>query len=309
MASTERSLGWATTGTGDGPAAGYNTARWTANAQKTDGTGITFFGSYMAMSGTTTSTLTIADGAAIINGYTYETNGSVTISTTGLTATYNVLLIANTSAGALTVTANGAGTTTVAASTIRIALATSAQTTTIQGAVGADNVITLGTCTVAAGVISSITAALPYSTSLQMPSQVYAVLDSLSAPITCATTVSVDLTAYSISFSSSDAIISVNATTGVFTVNLAGLYHVDAICSWDSNTTGSRVLGINGTSFVYTMDSEQQSVLATTIAYQAYQRTSKIIRLNAGATVKAYILQNSGATRTVSNASLKIARL
>ncbi len=124
-----------------------------------------------------------------------------------------------------------------------------------------------------------------------------------------ATTASVDLTAYSISFSSSDAIISVNATTGVFTVNLAGLYHVDAICQWDSNTTGSRVLGINGTSFVYAMDSEQQSVLATTIAYQTYQRTSKIIRLNAGATVKAYILQNSGATRTVNNASLKIARL
>ncbi len=66
---------------------------------------------------------------------------------------------------------------------------------------------------------------------------------------------------------------------------------------------------INGTSFVYAMDSEQQSVLATTIAYQTYQRTSKIIRLNAGATVKAYILQNSGATRTVNNASLKIARL
>jgi hypothetical protein len=153
MASNERSLGWATTGTGDGPAGGYNTARGTANAQKTDGTGITFFGSYMAMSGTTTSLLTIAEGAAIINGYTYETVGSVTISTSAFTGTYNVLLIANTTAGALTVTANGAGTATVAASTIRAALATSAQTTTILGAVGADNLITMGTVSVAAGVI------------------------------------------------------------------------------------------------------------------------------------------------------------
>jgi L-asparaginase/Glu-tRNA(Gln) amidotransferase subunit D len=49
--------------------------RWRANAQKSDGTGAMLYGLYMAMSGTTTSTLTIADGAALINGYTYETNG------------------------------------------------------------------------------------------------------------------------------------------------------------------------------------------------------------------------------------------
>jgi hypothetical protein len=263
----------------------------------------------MAMSGTTTSTLTIADGAIIINGYTYETNGSVTISTSGLTGTYSVIVVANSTAGTVAVTQTGAGGTTIAASTVRAAIATAAQVTTITTAVGAANVITLGTIVTAAGVISSITPAYPYSTSLQVPSQVYAVLDSLSAPITCANTASVDLTAYSISATSGEDIITVNATTGVMTVNVAGVYHADAICSWDANTTGSRVLGINGTGFVYAMDSEQQSVLATSIAYQGYQRTSKIIRLNAGATVKAFILQNSGATRTVSNASLKLVRL
>jgi len=166
MASTERSLGWATSGTGDGPAGGYDSTRWRANAQKSDGTGITLFGSYMAMSGTTTSTLTIADGAIIINGYTYETNGSVTISTSGLTGTYSVIVVANSTAGTVAVTQTGAGGTTIAASTVRAAIATAAQVTTITTAVGAANVITLGTIVTAAGVISSITPAYPYSTSL-----------------------------------------------------------------------------------------------------------------------------------------------
>lgn len=308
MATSERSLGWATTGTGDGPLAGYNTARWTANAQKTDGTGITFYGSYMAMSGITTSTLTIADGAAIINGYTYETVTSVTISTSGLTGTYNVLLIANTTAGALTVTANGAGTTTVAASTIRAALATSAQTSTILGAVGADNLITMGTVSVAAGVISGITTTYNYSNSLQNRTQVFAVLDSIS-PQTIANTVATDIINYSLNSTSGEGLISVNASTGTFTVNQAGIYMVDAVCVWDSNTTGSRVLGINGTGFVYTLSSSQESTLATNIAYQATQRSSALIRLNSGATVKAYVLQNSGANRTVSNASITIVRI
>lgn len=309
MASTERSLGWATTGTGDGPAGGYDSTRWRANAQKSDGTGITFYGSFMAMSGAASSTLTIADGAAIINGYTYETNGSVTISTSGLTGTYNILLIANVTAGTVTITANGAGTTTVAASTIRCAIATSAQTTTITTAVGADNVITLGTVVVAAGTISTITSNYVYSNSLQNRTQVYGVLDSLTSSITVGTGIAADLTGYTISAVDSSGIISVNTTTGVITCNLAGLYLVDVHCVWDSNTTGSRILNVNGSGFVYALDDNNSSTLATNIAYTAEQQFSSVVSLNAGGTIKAYVQQNSGANRTVSNASLKVIRL
>jgi hypothetical protein len=308
MASTERSLGWATSGTGDGPGAGYDSTRWRANAQKSDGTGITLFGSLMAMSGATTSTLTIADGAAIINGYTYETNGAVTISTTGLTGTYSVVLVANNTAGTVTVTANGAGTTTIAASTIRAAIATAAQVTTITTAVGAANVITLGSTSIAAGVIGTITPAYPYSTSLQVPSQIYAVMDSLGGSVTAANTTATDLTGYSLSATSGEGLISVNTTTGVFTVVSAGLYHVEARCAWDANTTGSRMLAVNGTGFVYALDDDWPSDLATNIAYQGRQQISGIISLSAGATVKAYVLQNSGGNRTVSNASIKLVR-
>lgn len=308
MASTERSLGWATSGTGDGPLAGYDSTRWRANAQKTDGNGLTLFGSYAAMSGATTNTLTIADGAALINGYTYETNGSVTISTAGLTGTYSVVIVANNTAGTVAVTANGAGTTTIAASTIRAAIATSAQVTTIVTAVGAANVITLGTVVIAAGVISSITPAYPYSTSLQVRSQIYAVMDSPST-ITCANGTATDLTGYSITATSGEGTISINTATGTFTVALAGLYHIAAVCTWDSNTTGSRVLGMNGSGFVYTLDTSWPSLLASTLVYQGVQRASGIVSLSAGATVKAFALQNSGGNRTVGNVSFKIVRL
>ena len=307
MASTERSLGWATSGTGDGPAGGYDSSRWRANAQKSDGTGITLFGSYMAMSGLTTSTLTIADGAAIINGYTYETNGSVTISTSGLTGTYNVLLVANNTAGTVTVTQTGAGGTTVAASTIRAAVATTAQTSTITTAVGAANVITLGTVTVAAGVISTITPAFPFSTSLQVPSQVYGILDSPSS-ISVPNSSNVDITGYGISATSGEGLISVNSTTGVATIALAGLYLFEARCTWDSNTTGQRQLLFATTGVVYTMDGTWQNAPASSVA-NSTQIAVGIVAVTAGATVKAQVFQTSGTTRTIGNAVMKIVRL
>lgn len=307
MASTERSLGWATSGTGDGPAGGYDSSRWRANAQKSDGTGITLFGSYMAMSGVGTAVLTIADGAAIINGYTFETNGSVTISTTGLTGTYNVLLIANTTAGTVTVTANGAGTTTVAASTIRTAIATSAQTTTITTAVGAANVITLGTVVIAAGNISTITPAYPYGTTLTLPAQIYAVLDSPSV-IAAANLSVTDITGYGISATSGDGIISVNATTGVVTVAMAGLYQLEARVTWDSNTTGNRLLQFSATSVVYTMDGAWQNASGALVG-NATQIATGVIMLNAGGTVKAQVYQTSGGSRNVLNANFKVIRV
>lgn len=307
MASTERSLGWATSGTGDGPGAGYDSTRWRANAQKSDGTGITLFGSLMAMSGATTSTLTIADGAAIINGYTYETNGSVTISTTGLTGTYSVVLVANNTAGTVTVTANGAGTTTIAASTIRAAIATAAQVTTITTAVGAANVITLGSTTIAAGVISSITPSYPYAVSMQLPPQIYAIMDSPSV-IAVANASFVDITGYGVSATSGDGIVTVNTTTGVATVALAGLYMLEARCTWDANTTGNRLLQFSSTGVVYTLDGSWQNASGALVG-NAAQIAVGIVSLNAGATVKAQVYQTSGGSRNLLNANMKIVRL
>ena len=263
----------------------------------------------MAMSGAASSTLTIADGAAIINGYTYETNGSVTISTSGLTGTYNILLIANVTAGTVTVTANGAGTTTVAASTIRCAIATSAQTTTITTAVGADNVITLGTVVVAAGTISAITNAWPMSTSLQVPALIYGTMDGLISNLTVTNATYTTITNFSSSVTSGDGLIVADTGGGQFTVNMTGLYLVKLITTWDANTTGSRWLQISGTGFTHSLDYEAYSQLATNLALSASMSYSNVVTLTAGGTIKAVVYQNSGAARIIGNAQLKIVKL
>lgn len=309
MASTERSLGWATSGTGDGPAGGYDSTRWRANAQKSDGNGITLFGSDMAMSGATTSTLTIADGACIINGYTYETNGSVTISTTGLTGTYSIVLVANNSAGTVTVTQTGAGGTTIAASTVRAAIATSAQVTTITTAVGAANVITLGSTTIAAGVISTITQSYPFAVSMQLPAQVYATMSGLASSASIANLSYTTLTNWFSSSTSGEGLITPNLTTGEFTIALAGVYLMRLITTWDSNTAGSRVLQFSGTGIIDSLEYEGYSQLATNLALSASMQYSNVLTVNAGAVVKSIVYQNSGGTRTIGNAQLKIVRV
>ena len=86
MASTERSLGWATGVASTDGSSAYDTTRMISMEKNTLGNGILLTGSYLVMS-TTSSVLTFADGAAVINGYFYESNGSVTISSSGLGTT------------------------------------------------------------------------------------------------------------------------------------------------------------------------------------------------------------------------------
>jgi hypothetical protein len=117
-----------------------------------------------------------------------------------------------------------------------------------------------------------------------------------------------DITGYGISATSGEGIIGINTTTGIMTVALAGAYHVEARCTWDANTTGNRQLLIIGTSVTYTMDNNWQ-IASGALVGGATQVTTGIIFLGAGATVKANVYQNSGGTRTVGNANLKLVRL
>jgi hypothetical protein len=134
-------------------------------------------------------------------------------------------------------------------------------------------------------------------------------MDSPST-ITCPNTTATDITGYAISATSGENIITANTATGTFTLALAGVYYVSVVATWDANTTGSRIIGINGSGFTYALDDDQPSQLATNIAYGgAVMRASAVIVVSAGATVKAYGLHNSGANRTIGNASLKIVRL
>jgi len=180
----EQSIGMATgTGAayGDGNVgSGYASSRLTAMETKTLSDGVLQVGNEMAMSGTGSATLAIADGAAVVGGYFYEntTSSSINISTLA-NATYNVVVIVNGTAGSLTVSRSVAGTT-VGTYSVRLAVATNAQ-------LSGQTYVTLGTVTVSGASITAIAQSYAmYGTTTQLPYQSYATMSGGTATLTTA---------------------------------------------------------------------------------------------------------------------------
>ena len=244
MATTERSLGWATGVASTDGASTYDSARMSAFERAGLGTGVLLTGSYLAMSGSGTTTLTIADGAAIVGGYFYESNGSVTISTSTLgSGTFSVVIIANTAAGSQTVTANGAATTTVTTATTRIALVTAGQLSTITTSITATNIVTLGTVTTSAGTISSIAPYYPYAVQRQLLGSIYAAMGGGSATLTAANT-DYQIGGYTSSVVPADGTISLDTSGGTITFLASGYYIISVQIQFNALTTGVRKLAI-----------------------------------------------------------------
>jgi hypothetical protein len=196
------------------------------------------------MSGATTTTLTIADGAAIVGGYFYESNGAVTISTSTLgSGTFSVVIIANTAAGSQTVTANGAATTTVTTATTRIALVTAGQLSTITTSITSTNIVTLGTVTVSAGTISSIASYYPYAVQRQLFNSNYAIMAGGTATLTLANT-NYQIGSFASATASADGTIAVDSPSGTVTFYATGYYIVSVQVQFNALTTGVRTLAI-----------------------------------------------------------------
>ena len=244
----EQSIGMATgTGAayGDGNVgSGYASTRMTAMETKTLSDGVLQVGGELAMTGVGTGTLTIADGAAVVDGYFYENTSSAGIVISSLAnATYNVVILVNETAGSITVSRSVAGTT-VGTYSVRLAVATAAQL------VG-QTYITIGTVQVAGAVIAAsgiVHNYAMYGTTTQLPYQSYATMSGGTATLTTANT-TYDITGYSSPTVTGDNIFSVNTTTGEITVRRIGLYLVTAYGVFSTGTTGNRLLGIqlNGT--------------------------------------------------------------
>ena len=244
MATTERSLGWATGVAATDGATTYDSSRMSAFERSGLGVGVLLTGSYLAMSGATTTTLTIADGTAIVGGYFYESNGAVTISTSTLgSGTFSVILIANTAAGSQTVSANGAGTTTVLTATSRIAIVTAGQFSTIVASISTTNIVTLGTVTTSAGTISSITPYYPYAAARQLSVPNYAIMAGGTATLTAINT-DYQIAGFSSSSPSADGTIVVDASSGTVTFYTTGYYLVSVQVQFNAGTTGVRKLAI-----------------------------------------------------------------
>jgi hypothetical protein len=233
----EQSVGMATgTGAafGDGNVGtGYSSTRLTAMETKTLSDGVLQVGNLFAMTGATTGTLTIADGAAVVGGFFYEnTSSSAIVVSTLANATYNVAILVNNTAGSLTVSRSVAGTT-IGTYSVRLVVATDAQ-------LSGETYLQLGTIVVAGAVISSITPSYAmYGTTTQLPYQSYATMSGGTATLTTAN-VTVDVAGYSSSSVTADSIFSVNTTTGVITVRRTGLYAFTLAGTFSTGTTGYR---------------------------------------------------------------------
>ena len=302
MASNERSLGWNTTTSNDG-ATTYDSSRMIAMEQKTLGNGILFVGSNLAVSGAST-TLTIADGAALINGYFYESTSASTIPTSTLNGTYTLALIANGSGGSYTVSRSTADTTTVLTNTVRMALATSGQLTTI----GAANYISVATVSVGAtGIISSVTSLYPLAIGRQMPNTQYAVMTGGTATLTSAST-NYDLENYYTAAASSDASIGVNAVTGEISIRASGLYCFSLKLHFDTNTTGNRNIYVRNLDMQFMTLSAAQLPNGGISVYQA--EVTAYVAVTPG-TPKVFYLQAwaSNAGRSVTDSTFLVARV
>jgi hypothetical protein len=306
MATTERSLGWATGVAATDGATTYASDRMSAFERAGLGVGVLLTGSYLAMSGATTTTLTIADGSAIVGGYFYESNGAVTISTSTLgSGTFTILIIANTAAGSQTVTANGAATTTVVAATTRIALVTAGQLSTITTSVTTTNLVTLGTVTTSAGTITAITPYYPYATSRQQRSTQYIYATGGTTSGMAASTYTA-LSNYASGVSSTDGTMTFNTTNGQITLYQSGLYHFDFSLSYDSNATGTRQALIQNLSFGFPVLSA--ALFATSSVYRGSITVPLTVTLGS---YNSYFLQawSSVASRSVTDSQISVTRL
>lgn len=304
MASTERSLGWATGVAGTDGAIAYDTARMSAMERAGLGVGVLITGSYLAMSGAATTTLTIADGAAIVGGIFYESNGAVTISTSALgSVTYTAVIIANTTGGSLTVSANGAGTTTVTTATTRTALVTAAQLATITTAITSANLVILGTVATTAGTIATITPYFPYANGRQQRAQQYC--QGSGGTVSLGTAAFTPLVNYTAGVSSADGTITFTLVNGQISIYQSGIYLFDYIITFDTNTTGNRMGSIRnlGNSAPVTA-----ALFATSAIYRG--SVTAIVTVTPG-TAALYYLEGwaSNAGRSVTDSSITCTRL
>lgn len=306
MASNERSLGWNTSSSNDG-ATTYDSSRMIAMEQKTLGNGILFVGSNLAVSGVST-TLTIADGAALINGYFYESTSASTIPTSTLNGTYTLALIANGSGSSYTVSRSTADTTLVLTNTVRMALATGNAVSGQLGTIGAANYIPIATVQIGAtGIISSVTSLYPIAIGRQMPNTQYAVMTGGTATLTSANT-NYDLTNYATAAASADASIGVNAGSGEISIRASGLYCFSLKLHFDTNTTGNRNIFVRNLDMQFLTLSAAQLPNGGVSVYQA--EVTAYVPVTPG-TPKVFYLQAwaSNAGRSVTDSTFLVARV
>jgi len=290
----EQSMFWPTDGTGDGTSGGYTDARLKTIWKAALGNGVLQYLNNLAATGTSTSTLAVNTGAALVEGYLYENTASASIATASLgSATYGLYVIANEDTISLAVSRSVAGTT-IGAKTTRLALNS---TTPTQPYIKIATVVTSG------GSITSITAENDRYASSRVKTSGTSTLATAtrttnqSIPTGTVTTVTYG--------SSTDSIYAtVNAGTGVITIKEAGVYVLSAQSVFASSTTSL--------TYRYFLNSVSidESINTTTSSGAIIRYTiTHVLSLSAGDAITFAVSQGSGSAINITSAHFSIARL
>ena len=324
----EQSIGWATTGTGDGVAGGYNEARMASMALNQFGNGVLFTGNLFQRTWSTTS-VTIQSGACMIEGYYYENTTSVNINfTSGTTGTYYLVVYINTNATATAchanVTANNPSATTIGAKTVRLAIVTSTAYATPPAGVSLVPLHTITWNGTAITAVSDIRDFIqPVTPTLPVVRMVKTAAQSIATG-----TAGADVTAYATLYQELGGIYSGNVSTGAITLNTRGVYLVEASVIWATQTTpsGNRHLRLCSASEDVTEVSAESlgpnelisvagGTLVPTTGY-VQRFTTTIIRDQTGtASTPTYqnlflrVAQTTGVAQNITRASLTVIRI
>jgi hypothetical protein len=270
----------------------------TAMETKTLSEGVLQTGGLLAMTGNGTNTLTIASGAAIVDGYFYENTSSAAIVISTLAnATYNVVIFVNETSGSLTVSRSVAGTT-VGTYSVRLAVATSAQL------VG-QTYLQLGTVTISGAAITAsgiVQDYAMYGTTSQLPYQAYASMGSGIATLTLANTL-YELSSFGTPVTSGEGIIVPDNINNTMTVTRAGMYLITTWCTFSSGTTGNRavIINVNG--------STVSSIRAAAPGVAQHQITQTALHVLAANDVVKILLQTSLAGQSVASGLFNVVRV
>ncbi len=229
----EQSIGMPTTGSGDGVAGGYPTARMIAMETKTLSDGVLLTGSLLGMTGTGTNTLTVAEGSAIVDGYFYENTSAASMLISSLAnGTYSVIILVNASGTPITVNRSVAGTT-VAGWSVRLAVMSAP----------AGDYLLLGTIQITGATITAITPAYAsmYGSANRPAYQVFAQMFGGIATLTAANTL-YDLSSYSSATSTGDNILVTDTINNFIKPLVTGLYAVSVYVQFQTGTTGQRTV-------------------------------------------------------------------
>lgn len=317
----ERSIGM-TSGSGDGDAGGYNSSRMTTFFDSVHGNGILAYGNTFALTGSGTATLTIAQGVAMVAGFFYENTSSLNLSITGVAnGTYPLVVRVNNSASPLTVIRSegtGASTTTIAAYSTRIALVSAYNSATD---------IRLATVIVSGGTWSYSNVNRDFATTRQINQQMFASAIGYSNSSVANGTAS--LTALNSAFpagtltSTNSNVLKAEVVGGVprVTIYEEGWYTVTAQVAWDTNTTGSRFMGLSisntggSTQSPMVQAVTAASVVNAMVASYAVQSATWTFQATVGGGVaggtyvQLGVAQNSGAARSINDSWFTVSRI